>query len=921
MDVFALTATLSLQADNFFSTLESAAQAVVDFASDSLQTSMAFDKSMSHVQAISGKVAGTVEEQSKYMSKLISSAEEMGLQYEKTADSTETAMNIINAKAAALGHDTMFTAAEVADAFGYMAMAGWDYQEMLNGIDAVVSLSAASGEDLARTSDIVTDAITAFGLEAKDASRFSDILAVTSAKSNTNVGMMGETFKYVANEAGSFRYEIEDIAEAIGLMANTGVKASMAGTALANIMRRINDNTGATDKKPGVRDFLESQGVQIFDQDYNNKEWQAYKKVLAENTQKMATATKEERERLQNQIDYYYEAAYNTGTYRDFNNIIDDARKWWGTLGDVEKAEYGKMIAGAYGSKGWKALMNATEEDIENVRNGILNSEGASQDMMNIMTDNLWGDIKKYESAFDAVKRTIGEELTPMARAFTKYGTESWDTLLNAYGEGGLDLLPEAIHDVLQKGSELIDKYLPEWKENGAKLMSTMSAGIREAAPILGEVIGTFGPMIGDFLSQNSEIIITTVSDFIASISPGIISAIAGIFDGIGRAWPEIKKSIGTQLEKYGVYDWISKNLNIFGLGDTISSALSSLFSAPESGTKENPGNSFFGKNGWLKTGIGVVDDFLGTTEKRLNELGNELFGPWEKPLEKLEPVYPSEALTEYINTVNEAYDAVYRLEGVANAEILTESYHNDMTTEYANAAYNAVMELVKEKGEEILTKSVHVNDTSVTVQEALDSFLSLYQYDKFGVRTFSEHRDDASSIISTFLAVLAALKEEDGYTSHTSSVHDVITNYITNGTPSSSTDTVKGTKAGTGSTASLRVHGPTFDESLIHSRSMFDGTILRGATMFGWDAQGRPQIGGGEGAEAVVGVNSLDRMIERSVQNGLSGLISGIADAVKGDDRPMYVVLDTGALVGGIGKEMDAELGRLGNWRSGGAA
>ena len=892
MDVFALTATLSLQADNFFSTLESAAQAVVDFASDSLQTSMAFDKSMSHVQAISGKVAGTVEEQSKYMSKLISDAEEMGLQYEKTADSTETAMNIINAKAAALGHDTMFTAAEVADAFGYMAMAGWDYQEMLNGIDAVVSLSAASGEDLARTSDIVTDAITAFGLEAKDASRFSDILAVTSAKSNTNVGMMGETFKYVANEAGSFRYEIEDIAEAIGLMANTGVKASMAGTALANIMRRINDNTGATDKKPGVRDFLESQGVQIFDQDYNNKEWKAYKKVLAENTQKMATATKEERERLQNQIDYYYEAAYNTGTYRDFNNIIDDARKWWATLGDVEKAEYGKMIAGAYGSKGWKALMNATEEDIENVRNGILNSEGASQDMMNIMTDNLWGDIKKYESAFDAVKRTIGEELTPMARAFTKYGTESWDTLLNAYGEGGLDLLPEAIHDVLQKGSELIDKYLPEWKVNGAKIMSTISVGISEAAPILGEVIGTFGDMIGQFLSDNAQTIVSTVSTVAKAMAPGVIAAFHGIFQGLAQALPDIWAGISSDFTGFigGLLWQMEDSMPL------VAHALEGMLGIESKAAYE----ARVAYEAELAAAAQATDEFIETINS-------------EDPA--VISAYFDDYATEDIQYAREIFEDFLAYN---NSEAGIASAFTDNSTTPIAVALQYIDDLLQYQGLDIQTLSEHIDGTSNPALIAIARLQELYEQSQTDYTSFSEHQSEVPGIVQTILAWLSQLEAQQGEISHTSSVHDVITNYITNGTPSSSTDTVKGSKAGTGY---LRVHGPTFDESLIHSRSMFDGTILRGATMFGWDAQGRPQIGGGEGAEAVVGVNSLDRMIERSVQKGLSGLISGIADAVKGDDRPMYIVLDTGALVGGIGKEMDAELGRLGNWRSGGAA
>ena len=166
-----------------------------------------FESGMSKVQAISGATGEEID-------KLTEKAKEMGAK-------------------------TKFSASESAEAFQYMAMAGWKTEDMLNGIEGIMNLAAASGEELASVSDIVTDALTAFGLQAKDSAHFADVLARASSNSNTNVGLMGETFKYVAPLAGSMKYSVEDTAVAIGLMANAGIKGSQAGTALRSMLTRL----------------------------------------------------------------------------------------------------------------------------------------------------------------------------------------------------------------------------------------------------------------------------------------------------------------------------------------------------------------------------------------------------------------------------------------------------------------------------------------------------------------------------------------------------------------------------------------------------------------------------------------------------------------------------------------------------------
>lgn len=173
----------------------------------SIDAGMNFDSEMAHVSAISG-VAGE-------------------------------AFDTLRDKALELGSSTKFSASESAEAFGYMAMAGWNAEQMLNGVDGILSLAAADGLDLASTADIVTDALTAFGLSASDSGHFADVLAVASSSANTNVAMIGETFKYVAPLAGSLKLTAEDVAQAVGLMANAGIKASQAGTALRSGLSRL----------------------------------------------------------------------------------------------------------------------------------------------------------------------------------------------------------------------------------------------------------------------------------------------------------------------------------------------------------------------------------------------------------------------------------------------------------------------------------------------------------------------------------------------------------------------------------------------------------------------------------------------------------------------------------------------------------
>lgn len=213
--------------------IRKAATELKNFTTDVIETGTEFDAGISKVGAISGASAEDME-------KLREKAKEMGA-------------------------STKFTAAESAEALEYMAMAGWKTEDMLSGISGIMDLAAASGEDLGTTSDIVTDALTAFGLTAADSGHFADVLAAASSNANTNVSMMGETFKYVAPVAGTLNYSIEDMAEAIGLMANSGIKSSQAGTALRSIITRLSTDAGSSSKSLGALGTLvEKLGVEFY---------------------------------------------------------------------------------------------------------------------------------------------------------------------------------------------------------------------------------------------------------------------------------------------------------------------------------------------------------------------------------------------------------------------------------------------------------------------------------------------------------------------------------------------------------------------------------------------------------------------------------------------------------------------------------
>ena len=267
-------------------------------------------------------------------------------------------MKDLTAKAKEMGATTQFSATEAGQAMQYMAMAGWENQQMIDGIGGVMNLAGASGESLARVSDIVTDALSAFGLKAGDSGHFADVLAAATSKSNTSVGLMGETFKYVAPIAGAMKYSIEDTSLAIGLMANSGIKGSEAGTALRSTLTRL--------VKPP-------------------KEAAAALGTLG------------------------ISAVKSDGTIKPLRQSIFELRSKFKGLTDAQKTQFAASIAGQEAMSGFLAIMNESDENFSKLANSIDKAKGKAEEMNKIKNDNLAGDVKSLQSAWESLQLTIME--------------------------------------------------------------------------------------------------------------------------------------------------------------------------------------------------------------------------------------------------------------------------------------------------------------------------------------------------------------------------------------------------------------------------------------------------------------------------------------------------------------------------------
>jgi TP901 family phage tail tape measure protein len=449
---------------------------------DTINTYKDFEAAMSQVQAISG--------------------------------STQSDLTRLTAKAKEMGATTKFTAAESAEAFNYMAMAGWNAEQMMGGIEGILNLAAASGEDLGTTSDIVTDALTAFGLKASDATHFSDVLAQASSSANTDVGMMGETFKYVASMAGSLSYSIEDVALMTGLMANSGIKSTQAGTSLNSVLTRLATNSS------GAADAIAALGVNFYD---------------------------------------------SAGNARPLGTVMGELREATKGMNQEQKSNLANTVAGMEAQKGLLAILNASEDDYNKLADAISNADGASKRMSDTMMDNLSGDITLFQSAVDGLKISLGERMSnswlrdivqwltaqvPKAEQLFSDAMDSAERKLDSIKRKFKDISATdewQNADFFGKGKILWDEYIVQpfsewWSSKGKAKMNVIAGDIGNAIGT-GLTVGV-ATILGIDISETIDEGNTLGASFAKGFSEGFdFDAVASkLWDGLGSVVSKASK-------------------------------------------------------------------------------------------------------------------------------------------------------------------------------------------------------------------------------------------------------------------------------------------------------------------------------------------------------------------------------------------
>ena len=416
---------------------------------------------------------------------------------------TGTDLDKLRGKAREMGAKTKFSASEAAQGMQYMAMAGWKTQDMMDGLEGIMNLAAASGEDLASTSDIVTDALTAFGLSAKDSSHFSDILAAASSNANTNVSMMGETFKYAAPVLGSLGYTAEDAALAIGLMANAGIKSSQAGTALRGAITNLAKPTDT------VAAAMDKYGISLTD---------------------------------------------SSGKMLSLRELMEQLRQKLGGLSEAEQAQAAAALFGKEAMSGMLAIINGSDKDFEKLAGAIDNCDGSSEKMANTMNDNLQGQITILMSQLQELAISFGEILMPKIRDIVTH-IQNFVDKLNAMDEGQketilrIGMFVVALAPMLMGLGKVIT-----FSRNVSRALGTLSAGLVKA----GGFSGVFTKALGLITSPAAIVVgaiaaITAVIIHLWNTNEDFRNTITAIWQKIKDAFTTFAAGISERLSALGI--------------------------------------------------------------------------------------------------------------------------------------------------------------------------------------------------------------------------------------------------------------------------------------------------------------------------------------------------------------------------------
>lgn len=425
---------------------------------------------------------------------------------------TGTDLEMLSKKAKEMGLKTKYSASESAEAFKYMAMAGWKAGEMADGIEGVMYLAGATGEDLAGTSDIVTDALTAFGMQAKDTNKFVDVLAQTANNSNTSVSMLGESFKYVAPVAGALKFNVQDVSTALGLMANSGIKASSAGTALRSLFTRM---AKPTKESQAAMDAL---GISLTDSNGNMKSLSDVMKDLRGSFGKCKMPMDEFNKQI-SELQMKFESGELTE--KKYNKAVEElTERAYGAEGAL-KAQYAAALAGKTGMSGLLAIVNSADGDFNKLSTAIYNSNGACKKMYDTANNNLAGQLTTLKSTVEGIAVSFGERLLP----YVKKGTDLIQDLASRFGK-----LTKAQQDTIIKVGLIAAAVGPAIYLFGRTVM------------VVGKLVKTVG-MVGNAFKTAKTVMGLVTAPANAVVLGLAAVVVAGVL--IYKNWDKIKAAAG----------------------------------------------------------------------------------------------------------------------------------------------------------------------------------------------------------------------------------------------------------------------------------------------------------------------------------------------------------------------------------------
>ena len=907
------------------------AQKIIDFGVQSVNTLKGFEDSMLKVQALSGATAD---------------------QYQQLSDA-----------ALHYGSTTAWTSQNVADAMGYMALAGFDTNEILSATPGVLSLASASGEDLATVSDILTDAMTGFGDSASDATRYADVLATTQAKSNTTVGMLGEAFTYVSSLAGTYSYSLEDVSTALGVMANAGVKGSMAGTSLSSVITRLGTNTS------GARDAVEALGVQFYNTD---------------------------------------------GTARPLGDVIVDLCDATANMTTEQKASLASTVAGAEAQKGLLAILNQGSSAYTDLNQKLKESSGNADEMAGTLESGLGGAIRSLSSAWEGFKIKLAQKfevplsdlihkladfitgsaipaldnfvsaITPVVTALVNFGKWMQE------GSAGAELLKGVIVAVtaaftawhtVAAAQSIWTKLVNGLKGAKAAFMALNAAmaanpigvviavitalvaafiylwntseGFRNFWIGLWETIKTFASNAVEAVTTGIQNFITSVQEFIGNLKQGIQDKLDEIHQGWDDAWNAI------QTTAQAVFDGISQTVSNFV--DGVQGFFQSLYEGAQAA--------------W-DTICNVVQVAILFVQELLNAAVEILMIPWNfiwtnfgeaitSAWEGFKQII-SNALDTISSTIQNIWNAIVAfltpiLQGIADTftsiwnSILTAVQTATSTiSNVLQTAWNAIVGFltpILQGIRDTFTNSWNaIQNTVKTVVTAIQTFLQT----TWNTNTI---QSIVSSVWNTVKGVTTSVW--NGISSAVSNAINTVKNVISSGlnaahsTVSSIFNSIRNTISNVMNGAANIVSGAinkikgffNFSWSLPHlqlphpyisgsfslnppSVPSFGinwyakGGILTEPTLFSLNPKtGRASVGGEAGDEAVAPIETLLTYIRTAVgeQNGdLAEKIDRLIELLQQyfsamlDNMQRGIVLDSGALVGELAPAMDEALGEI---------